>query len=282
MTLFWRIVFLLAVFANLLFFAWSQGYFGKLEDGREPLRTQQQILPEQLRVELLESAESAEVAATLAMERLTSDEAAAHLPVCRLLGSAEEAEAADVRTGLALATAQRLQQALQDESQSLAASAGADNAQAAIEIQIRLLPLLATLPPRYWVHFPPLPSRAHVDRKMQELRNLGITDAMPMLAEGEDQHAISLGMFSTPEAAEKHLAAMQQRGVRTAVITPRKRTAAPTGKAQLEVRGQALPVQQLLSAVLKKQGLADLPVTDCLPAQAQDADTDSAADPVAP
>lgn len=50
MTIFWRFVFFLAVLGNLLFFAWSQGYFGRVEDGREPQRIGHQLEPDKLRV----------------------------------------------------------------------------------------------------------------------------------------------------------------------------------------------------------------------------------------
>lgn len=44
-----RLSFFLLVFANLLFFAWAQGYFGASDDGREPQRLAQQLHPEKLR-----------------------------------------------------------------------------------------------------------------------------------------------------------------------------------------------------------------------------------------
>lgn len=44
-----RLFFFLLVFANLLFFAWAQGYFGASDDGREPQRLAQQLHPEKLR-----------------------------------------------------------------------------------------------------------------------------------------------------------------------------------------------------------------------------------------
>lgn len=44
-----RLFFFLLVFANLLFFAWAQGYFGASDDGREPQRLAQQLQPERLR-----------------------------------------------------------------------------------------------------------------------------------------------------------------------------------------------------------------------------------------
>lgn len=45
-----RIVFFLLVFANLLFFAWAQGYFGAADDGHEPQRLAQQLHAEKLRI----------------------------------------------------------------------------------------------------------------------------------------------------------------------------------------------------------------------------------------
>jgi len=45
-----RAIFLLLILANLLFFAWTQGYFGSVEEGREPQRLANQLAPEQLRI----------------------------------------------------------------------------------------------------------------------------------------------------------------------------------------------------------------------------------------
>ncbi|TRZ55104.1 MAG: hypothetical protein D4S02_18275 [Rhodocyclaceae bacterium] len=45
-----RTVFFLLVLANLLLFAWTQGYFGVPADGREPQRLNNQLAPEKLRV----------------------------------------------------------------------------------------------------------------------------------------------------------------------------------------------------------------------------------------
>jgi hypothetical protein len=232
MALFWRIIFLLAIFGNLLFFAWSQGYFGRLEDGREPLRLERQLGAEKLRVVAGPNETANEAAHTS-----TATTATAGQPICRLVGSNE----------LPAADAQRLY----------------EQVQAAAEAQLQAVVKPVELPPRYWVYFPPLPNRALVEKKQQELRNLGITDAMPMYNEGADHLAISLGMFSTLEAANAHLAAMKQRGVRTAVVAPRSRT---TGKAQVEIRGQQASVEQHLPEFLKNLKLDKLPISDC-PAQ---------------
>lgn len=45
-----RIFFFLLILANLLFFAWAQGYFGSAGDGREPRRLGNQLMPEKLHV----------------------------------------------------------------------------------------------------------------------------------------------------------------------------------------------------------------------------------------
>lgn len=45
-----RTLFLLLLFANVVFFAWSRGYFGTVSDGREPQRLAQQLNPGKLKV----------------------------------------------------------------------------------------------------------------------------------------------------------------------------------------------------------------------------------------
>jgi hypothetical protein len=45
-----RLTFFLLVFANLVFFAWAQGYFGGGDPNREPDRLVQQLQPEKLRI----------------------------------------------------------------------------------------------------------------------------------------------------------------------------------------------------------------------------------------
>lgn len=45
-----RLFFFLLVFANLLFFAWAQGYFGAADDNREPQRLTQELQADKLRI----------------------------------------------------------------------------------------------------------------------------------------------------------------------------------------------------------------------------------------
>ena len=45
-----RLFFFLLVFANLIFFAWTQGYFGQVDENREPQRLSSQLQADKLRV----------------------------------------------------------------------------------------------------------------------------------------------------------------------------------------------------------------------------------------
>lgn len=73
----------------------------------------------------------------------------------------------------------------------------------------------------WWVHFPPFRTRADVDRKIAELKALGITEFFVVQDGGQWRNAISLGIFKTEEAARSHLAALQAKGVKTATIGQR-------------------------------------------------------------
>lgn len=75
-----RLLCFLLVFANLLWFAWAQGYFGAADDGHEPQRLKQQLHPEKLRITRTEvtpaDAQAEEIACRLVSGLATSDAAA--------------------------------------------------------------------------------------------------------------------------------------------------------------------------------------------------------------
>jgi len=70
----------------------------------------------------------------------------------------------------------------------------------------------------WWVYMPPQGSRANMDRKAQELVDLGITDFIKETEAGRWRYAISLGTFGKEEGARAYLAELQDKGVRTAEI----------------------------------------------------------------
>jgi hypothetical protein len=75
----------------------------------------------------------------------------------------------------------------------------------------------------YWVHMPPVNSKAEIDRKIGELKALGVHEFFVVQDAGEWRNAISLGIFRSDEAANVFLASLRQRGVRSAIISRREK-----------------------------------------------------------
>jgi len=73
----------------------------------------------------------------------------------------------------------------------------------------------------YWVYMPPLRNKAAVNRKIGELKALGINDYFVVQGAGRWRNAISLGVFKTHDAAQNFLHALNARGVRTARVGER-------------------------------------------------------------
>lgn len=73
----------------------------------------------------------------------------------------------------------------------------------------------------YWVYIPPLKKRSQVERKIAQLKERGVEDYFVVQEEGRWQNAISLGVFKSEEAAQKFLASLQAKDVRTAKIGER-------------------------------------------------------------
>lgn len=75
----------------------------------------------------------------------------------------------------------------------------------------------------YWVHMPQLKTRAEVDRKVAELKSLGVEEFFVVQDAGPWRNAISLGLFKNEEAAKTELERLRQRGVRSASIVRREK-----------------------------------------------------------
>jgi len=114
----------------------------------------------------------------------------------------------------------------------------------------------------WWVHMPPQGNRANAQKKAVELRKLGVRDFFVVQDAGPTQWALSLGVFSTAEAAKAHLAALLEKGVRSAVISPRE-TRVP--KVWFQVRDADTALQAKLGELAKRFEGATL--HDCTPRQ---------------
>ncbi len=80
----------------------------------------------------------------------------------------------------------------------------------------------------YWVFIPPLQSQAAMERKVSELRELGVNEYFLILDPGRWRHAISLGVFRSEEGAVKYLAQLRQKGVRSATVGEREQRVTQT------------------------------------------------------
>jgi hypothetical protein len=65
----------------------------------------------------------------------------------------------------------------------------------------------------YWVHLPPFPSREAAEQVAADLRQRGAGELFIVTA-SEQRHAISLGLFSTPERADQRAAEIGELGYR--------------------------------------------------------------------
>ncbi|HUW37134.1 MAG TPA: SPOR domain-containing protein [Rhodocyclaceae bacterium] len=214
-----RTVFILLILANLLFFAWSQGYFGTRSNGHEPQRLAEQLSPEKLRV-----------TSTLAAAAAAPPAAAPPPQACRQVG------------GLNAAEAEHLRAKVGEQTPDLQLSVKTAEGQ----------------PDGYWVLIPPLPDRQATEKKLSELKRLGVSDYSLLTAAGPNQFAISLGLFKSRQAADERLQALVKRGVRSAQVQARVQ---PAVGVLLVVRGQTDTLARELPQLLSLFPAAS--VTDC-------------------
>ena len=100
--------------------------------------------------------------------------------------------------------------------------ARADTALARLELPQDRIERTVTDAGGYWVYIPPLKSKSETDRKVGELKALGVADFVIVQDSGQWRNAISLGIFRTDEAAQAYLVKLRDRGVRSAVAERRE------------------------------------------------------------
>ena len=229
------LVFLL-VLANLLFYAFSAGYFGRPENP-DAGRLAQQVAPEKMR---LVSHGEAPAAGKKPLEPAPVVEAeAAPVPVSAPLAVAVE-KACLRWENLPVAEANRL-------------SARIDEKFAGFK---QLKRAVAAEGAGWWVYIPPLPGKDEADRKAGELRQFGVTDYFIIQEAGSSRFAISLGIFSSEKGGQERLAELKAKGVRSARLNVRP------GKESLITLEASGPASD--RAALGKAALAIVPKTSAV------------------
>lgn len=68
----------------------------------------------------------------------------------------------------------------------------------------------------YWVYLPPFKSSGEVEKKVAEIKELGLEEYFVVQDEGKWHNAISLGVFKTPDAAHKFRDSVKAKGLTAA------------------------------------------------------------------
>lgn len=84
----------------------------------------------------------------------------------------------------------------------------------------------------WWVRIPPFESRQRAEKRMRELRELGVTDLFVVREPGANKNAISLGLFRTESSARQHQSDLASKRIRDTEIIPRN-----PAVQRLEIRG---------------------------------------------
>lgn len=210
------LVFLLAL-ANLLFFAYAEGYFGR-PDNPDAIRVQKQIRPENIRVAGRGEPPAAGVSTKNGADKATEAAKAAETPKAadpakpapapeapKEAAAPPPAEACLAWSGLATRDADRLSALLAEKFDDFK--------------QARRMTPAGT--PGWWVFIPPQSNKAEADKKAAELKKLGISDFFVIQEAGPNHWAISLGIFSLESGAKDRLNALKEKGVRSAKMGPR-------------------------------------------------------------
>ncbi len=191
-------VFLL-ILANLAFAAWTHGYI-RMGGSPDALRVQRQFNPEQLSVvardeppPLVEKNGKAERGEKIVAKTGKDDEARESKPAEFCL------KTADVPAEAAVAIVETLNEKWPAVRVQRTAQAGSAS---------------------FWVFIPPQPTRKDAENKAAELKKLGVPEFY-IVQDGAQARAISLGVFSSKEAAKVRLEQLRSKGVRSAKVGDR-------------------------------------------------------------
>lgn len=216
-----RALVFLMILANLMFLAWTQGYFG--ESDPDALRVQQQLMPERIRV-------------------VARDVAPAPMPKAEKVGQPAETKIADICIllgELSIAESERFESRLAEKFPAFKIRRTTSESRAS-----------------YWVFIPPLNGRQETENKAAELKRLGVPEFYIVQENGPNNRAISLGLFSSKEAATARLEALRGKGVKSARVAERN---GKSTLASLEItgpEGQAEALRQLVAEALPESKVA--------------------------
>lgn len=210
-------VFLL-VAANLVFFAWTQGFLVQNENP-DAVRLTQQVAAEKLTV--LSKDEPPAAARQEKQDKQSKAEKDKPRPV---------PEKCLAWSGLTVTDADKLEDVLGSRF-------------AALTRTRHTVPESSS----WWVFIPPQANKADADKKAGELKRMGAPEFFVIQDAGPNRWAISLGIFSSESAAEERLEILKGKGVRSAKVG--KRAVLRPEQLALEARGPEPTVEAAREAL---------------------------------
>ena len=220
-----KILVFLLLFANLLFYAYGNGYLGKPEQP-DAGRMDRQLRPDSIRI--VSRGEEPPLPAPEEDPEETPPQAAS-APAPGTAALADPTRACLFWEQLPAAEADRLASLLGSRFSVFTVNRtdGGENG-------------------GWWIYIPPLANKAEADKKAGELRQLGITDYF-VVQEGPNRFAISLGVFSGEKGGQDRLSELKNKGVRSARLMQRP---GKDGTISLKAEGPAADRAALLGAVI--------------------------------
>ncbi len=230
----------LLIMINAGLFAYQQGYLDILSpSNREPTRLTQQLNADKLKLissALIKGAEAkldADAAALAAPPEpendLTTAAQLSTVVACIEVGNFDAAEAQKFETRLA-----------------------------GLALEDRLTRRAISENVRHMVYIPPSGGREAADKKANELRQLGVQDFFVIQDASPLQWGISLGIFKSEDAARSQLAALNQKGVRSARVGAHTATAT---KVAFRLRGLDLAEKNTLTKI--KEAFPKQELSEC-------------------
>jgi hypothetical protein len=237
-----RVFVFFLVLANLLFFAWAHGHLGSGD--ADDLRVEEQLRPERIRIV------SKDQPPEETRERV-EEEVLPVPPSEKSPASSEEPPVLPEKPPAVEAVPEDVCVVLNGVSQS-----EADTLTRLFAEKLPVFRLSRTGTPglAYWVHIPPFSTRREAESRVAELRRLGVQEYF-IMQEGADSFTISLGLFSTPGAAESALAVLREKGVRSARLGERPHRSALSQIELTGPRSQAGEMRQALAEALPRARL---------------------------
>lgn len=263
-----RLIFFALLLANVAFFAWRQNA-GPAE-GHEPQRLQQELDPDKIRLILPDKPAPVPSPEDKKPEAKPTESKAPEAPPAKPAEPIKaepakpepvKAEAAKSDTGAKTSetTPMLLCKSFGGFTPEAAKAAQMSINSSSPNTKVALITSKDAI--SYWVHIPPQASKAGADKKVAELKQMGVDDSFIISDDGPNKWAVSLGLFKSKEMADNYLLKLNKQGVRSAKIEVRDKG---IEKARLEVTA---PAEALGVLAREIKPLAGATLGDCKPAE---------------